>query len=210
MAAGKTLFKKYSHYNKEHIGYQRNQAVNLLGNRKEREKLMNEMSTMNPATRFMRYYFGLGKKARDVRQFKDYVMTTHDQMKNTKELAADINGLLSQIHLDGSKPRELEDLIGKALARLNHHKKTGQNFLGSENKDIAEKEYQNIYRLVLTGAMRLDRDLSSFESTTAYTTEMDIIDNGTGDKVNEIGYKKTRRRFKQQQTKKALVGAVKA
>jgi len=57
MAFVKTLFKKYAHYNKEHIGYQRNQAVNLLENRKERERLMNEISKMNPATRFMRYYF---------------------------------------------------------------------------------------------------------------------------------------------------------
>jgi len=86
MAAFKTLFKKYAHYNKEHIGYQRNQAVNILQNTKERERLINEVSKMNPATRFMRYYFGLGKKARDVRQFRDYVLTTHDQLEDSKSL----------------------------------------------------------------------------------------------------------------------------
>jgi len=37
MAFVKTLFKKYSHYNKEHIGYQRNQAVNLVKNTEKRE-----------------------------------------------------------------------------------------------------------------------------------------------------------------------------
>jgi len=88
MAFAKTLFKKYAHYNKEHIGYQRNQANNLLNNTAERERLMNEMSKMNPASRFMLYYFGLGKKARDVRQFRDYVMTTHDQLENSDTLGS--------------------------------------------------------------------------------------------------------------------------
>lgn len=150
MAAIKTLFKKYAHYNKEHIGYQRNQANNILNNRAERNRLMNEMSKMNPASRFMRYYFGLGKKARDVRQFRDYVMTTHDQLENSKTLASKIDNLLKKPQLTNTEPRQLEDAIGQALARLNFHKKTGQNFLGSENKDEAEKEYQTIYRLVLT------------------------------------------------------------
>lgn len=58
--------------------------------------------------------------------------------------------------------------------------------------------------------MRLDKDLSSFENTTEYEKEMKLIENGTGKKPNEIGYQKSRKRFKQQQTKKALVGAVKA
>lgn len=87
MAFTKTLFKKYAHYNKEHIGYQRNQAVNLFQNNQERERLMNEIGKMNPAKRFMLYYFGLGKTARDVRQFSDYVMTTHDQLENSSSLA---------------------------------------------------------------------------------------------------------------------------
>ena len=87
MAFAKTYFKKHAHYNKEHMGYQRNQAVNLLENTKERERLMNEISNMNPAKRFMLYYFGLGKQARDVRQFRDYVMTTHDQLENSNTLA---------------------------------------------------------------------------------------------------------------------------
>lgn len=62
--------------------------------------------------------------------------------------------------------------------------------------------------------MRLDRDLSSFETTRTYKKEMDIIENGTGDPkkqgVNEIGYQKSRKRFKHRQTEKALLGAVKA
>jgi hypothetical protein len=69
-------------------------------------------------------------------------------------------------------------LVGQALARLNHHKETGQNFLGSQDKDIAEKEYQQIYRLALTGAMRLDKDLSYFEGTRTYKREMKLINSG--------------------------------
>ena len=210
MALIATYIKKHAHYNKEHIGYQRNQANNLMENRKEREKLMNEINKMNPATRFMLYHFGLGKKARDVRQFRDYVTTTHDQLENSKTLADKMDKLLKKPQLTNTEPRQLEDLIGQALARLNFHKKTGQNFLGSENKDEAEKEYQTIYRLVLTGAMRLDKKLDEFETTRTYKREMDLINNGTGDKPNEIGYQKSRKRFKYRQTEKSLLGAAKA
>ncbi len=93
---------------------------------------------------------------------------------------------------------------------MDHHKKTGQNFLGSKNKDVAEKEYQNIYRLVLTGSMRLDKDLATIRTNNYYDNEMDLIDNGTGDAVDQIGYQKSRKRFKYRQTEKALLGAVKA
>ncbi len=178
LAASKTLLKKHAHYNKEHIGYQRNQAVNLKENRTERERLLNEIGKMNPASRFFYYYFGLGKKARDVRQFSDYVLTTQDQLKDSKKLASDINKLLKLPQLTDTQPRQLEDLIGQALARLNFHKETGQNFLGSDDKNIAEKEYQEIYRLVLTGAMRLDKDLKDFEDTRTYKREMKLINEG--------------------------------
>lgn len=93
---------------------------------------------------------------------------------------------------------------------MDYHKRTGQNFLGSDDKDVAEKEYQNIYRLVLTGSMRLDKDLDDIRENNYYYSEMDIINNGTGDKPNQIGYQKSRKRFKYRQTEKALLGAVKA
>ncbi len=218
MAFTKTLFKKYAHYNKEHIGYQRNQANNLLNNTAERNRLMDEMSKMNPASRFMLYYFGLGKKARDVRQFRDYVMTTHDQLENSNTLGSKIEWLLSKPQLTPQEQQELEKYISEWLARLDHHKKTGQNFLGSKDKDVSEKEYQNIYRLVLTGAMRLNKDLWDEKNPAAgtlrennyYDNEMDLINNGTGDEVDQIGYQKSRKRFKHRQTEKALLGAVKA
>ena len=218
MAFTKTLFKKYAHYNKEHIGYQKNQANNLLNNTAERNRLMDEMSKMNPATRFMLYYFGLGKKARDVRQFRDYVMTTHDQLENSNTLGSKIEWLLSKPQLTPQEQQELEKYISEWLARLDHHKNTGQNFLGSKDKDVSEKEYQNIYRLVLTGAMRLNKDLWDEKNPAAgtlrennyYDNEMDLIENGTGDEVDQIGYQKSRKRFKHRQTEKALLGAVKA
>ncbi|MEI8008929.1 MAG: hypothetical protein WCI00_06145 [bacterium] len=52
--------------------------------------------------------------------------------------------------LTGQEQQDLEKYISEGLARLDNHKKTGQNFLGSIDKDVAEKEYQNIQRLVLT------------------------------------------------------------
>lgn len=210
MAFAKTLLSKHAHYNKEHIGYQRNQATNLTLNTQERNKLMEEISKMNGFKRAMLYYFGMGKQASNVRQFRDYVMTTHDQLENTNTLGHNIENLLEQPTLDRKQQEELEKQISRALARLDHHKKTGQNFLGSDNKDIAEKEYQNIYRLTLTGAMRLDKDLTTIRDNNYYDNELDLIENGTGDNADQIGYKKSRKRFKHRQTEKALIGATKA
>lgn len=210
MAFAKTLLKKHAHYNKEHIGYQRNQSTNLLNNTQERERLMNEISNMSWMKRAMLYYFGLGKKARDVRQFRDYVMTTHDQLEDSNTLAAKMEWLLSKPQLTTQEQQQVERYISEWLARLDFHKKTGQNFLGSKDKDVAEKEYQSIYRLVLTWSMRLDQDLDTIRQNNYYDNEMDLINNGTGDDVDQIGYQKSRKRFKHRQTEKALLGAAKA
>lgn len=113
MAFAKTLLSKHAHYNKEHIGYQRNQANNLLKNTKERNKLMNEISKMNSFKRTMLYYFGMGKKANDVRQFRDYVMTTHDQLENTQQLSNQIEQLLQNPQLSDKEQQYLEKLLSR-------------------------------------------------------------------------------------------------
>ena len=64
--------------------------------------------------------------------------------------------------------------------------------------------------MVLTGSMRLDKDLSVLRQNNYYDNEMDLINNGTGDDVDQIGYDRARKRFKNRQTEKALLGAVKA
>ncbi|MEI8008930.1 MAG: hypothetical protein WCI00_06150 [bacterium] len=62
--------------------------------------------------------------------------------------------------------------------------------------------------------MRIDQDLPTLRLNNYYDNEMDLINNGTGDPtkqgVDEIGYQKSRKRFKHRQTEKALLGAVKA
>ncbi|MEI6118639.1 MAG: hypothetical protein WCP92_05445 [bacterium] len=58
--------------------------------------------------------------------------------------------------------------------------------------------------------MRLNQDLDVLRQNNYYDNEMDLINNGTGDDVDQIGYKKSRKRFKHRQTEKALLGAVKA
>jgi hypothetical protein len=58
--------------------------------------------------------------------------------------------------------------------------------------------------------MRLDKDLTTIRDNNYYDNEMDLINNGTGDNVDQIGYQKSRKRFKHRQTEKALIGAVKA
>jgi len=57
--------------------------------------------------------------------------------------------------------------------------------------------------------MRLDKDLDSIRQNNYYDNEIDLINNGTGDEVDQIGYQKSRKRFKYRQTEKVLVGAVK-
>ena len=58
--------------------------------------------------------------------------------------------------------------------------------------------------------MRIDQDLPTLRQNNFYDNEMDLINNGTGDDIDQIGYKKSRKRFKHRQTEKALLGAVKA
>ena len=58
--------------------------------------------------------------------------------------------------------------------------------------------------------MRIDQDLPTLRQNNYYDNEMDLINNGTGDDIDQIGYKKSRKRFKHRQTEKALLGAVKA
>lgn len=208
----KTLLKRHSHYNKEHIGYQRNQANNLLTNRAERTRLLNEMNKMGSWEKFFRYYFGIGKKSKEVRQFRDYLKTTHDQLENSKDMIQKMETLLHKEKLTNTEPDQLERLIAQWLARIDHHKTTGQNFLGSENEATSEEEYQTIHRLVLTGAMRLDKDLATdLRTTRAYKRELNTLNHGNGgNEINEIGYEKARKRFKNRQTEKALIGAVRA
>ncbi len=66
--------------------------------------------------------------------------------------------------------------------------------------------------------MRLDKDLGDENNPAAgtlrdnnyYHDTLDLIENGTGKDVDQIGYKQARKRFKRRQTEKSLVGAVKA
>jgi hypothetical protein len=58
--------------------------------------------------------------------------------------------------------------------------------------------------------MRLDKDLAVIRQNNYYDNEMDLINNGTGNEIDQIGYQKSRKRFKYRQTEKALLGAVKA
>jgi glutaredoxin 2 len=109
----KTLFKRYSHYNKEHIGYQKNQANNLLTNRAERTRLLNEMNKMGSSEKFFRYYFGIGKRSKEVRQFRDYLKTTHDQLENSKDMIQKMETLLHKGKLTNTEPDELERLIAQ-------------------------------------------------------------------------------------------------
>lgn len=91
VAFTKTLFAKYSHYNKEHRLYLRKQAVEVLDTRAERERIANAVAGMKRWQGRFR-----GKKFRDRRQRQYYVKTSHDQLDLTEDLTSDIAGLLEK------------------------------------------------------------------------------------------------------------------
>lgn len=79
--------------------------------------------------------------------------TSHDQLDLTEDLTSDITGLLERKEvLTTAQQNSLKQFVCEGLARLDHHQKTGQNFLGSQQPTVAEKEYQKLQRVVLAGA----------------------------------------------------------
>jgi hypothetical protein len=89
MAAIKTLFAKFSHYNKEHKLYQKTQANELQETRNERDRIANAVSGMG---RWQGRFRGKNMKMR--RQLKYYIKTTQDQLDDSAGLVKDIDVLL--------------------------------------------------------------------------------------------------------------------
>lgn len=106
------------------------------------------------------------------RQLKYYVKTTHDQLDNSDTLIQDMEKLLTKdtAALTQSEQDTLRIKTIEALARLDYHKETGQNFLGSDQPAKAEEEYQTLQRMVLTSSLMLNTDLNALRTDTNYTT----------------------------------------
>ena len=215
MSAITTLFKKKSHYEREHRSYQRMQATNLTDYRNKRTNLANDVA-------WMKWYQGrfrwLRKKTRELKrtraQFRDYVLTTQDQLSLTSKLLADIKTYLNKWDvLNAWEKNDLIKLLADWLARLDYHKETGQNFLWSDNPSVAEKEYKQLQNAIMWWILRLwikTDDLRNPPYDAYYNNVKDLIDKWTGDDYNTQWYSKARKRFKRRSAVKAWVWALKA
>jgi len=212
------FFKKHAHYNKEHRWYQTRQATNLAMNTQERQRLNNVVWWMSRFRRNALYYFWLGKTARDVRQFRDYVQTTQNKLEDTNQVNASIENLINKNVLLNPEIINLEDRLAEWLARLDFHRETvrwwvsGQNFLWSNTQATSESEYQKLHRNILAGASRLWISLDDIRSYTRYNLVRTQIKEGTWQRewTEEIGYDIAVDRKKSRQKEKAVRWALKS
>jgi len=117
------------------------------------------------------------------RQLKYYIKTSHDQLDNSDTLIKSIESLLTkQTALTQNEQDDLRRTATEALARLDYHKTTGQNFLGSNKFTDAEQEYQTLQRLTLTSALRLNTDLTILRTDQNYKSTLLLCKEGRGDK----------------------------
>ena len=210
MSAITTLVKKKSHYEKENRSYQRMQATNLADYRTKRDNLANEVA-------WMKWYEGRfwwpKKRIRD--QYRDYVLTTQDQLSSTSKLLTDIKAYFNKwTVLTNMEKDDLGRLLADWLARLDYHKETGQNFLWSDSPAASEKEYKQLQNAILWWTLRLKIDTNNLRNdlpyVAHYTATKDLIEKWTGDEYNTQWYLKARKRFKRRSNTKAWVWALKA
>ena len=104
--------------------------------------------------------------------------------------------------------------MADGLARLDYHKKSGQNFLGSDNPLRAEEEYRALQNAVMWGAKRLGISVNDLRARSPYdayyNNTVRLIEDGTGDEFDNQGYLQARKRFKNRSNTKSWMGALKA
>ena len=154
------------------------------------------------------------KRTRD--QFRDYVLATQDQLELTSDLIAKIKALLKKWWpLTAGEKDSLGGLLADWLARLDFHKETWQNFLWSNNKDDAEKEYRQLQNAIIWWTLRLGINVSDLKATgkpykAYYDTTMKTIRDwtGTGKEYNTQWYDKARKRFEKRSWLKSIDSAL--
>ncbi len=205
-----TLVKKKAHYERENRSYQRMQATNLTDYRNRRAALANEVAGMH-------WYEGRfwGEKARIRRQYKDYILTTQDQLSLSPDLLGRIERRLQDSNaLSTAEQINLAADLADGLARLDYHRKTWQNFLWSDNPWIAEAEYRALQNAIMWWVKRLGIQVDDLRSTVPYdayyNNTITLIEQWLWDDFDTQGYLRARRKFRNRSNMKAWVGAFKA
>jgi hypothetical protein len=205
-SAATTLLAKMSHYWEEHRSYLRAQANNVEDYREKRKDLANEVAWMK---RYQWRFWWKNKANRN--QYEQYVYTSHDQLELSSKLYNEIRQLLKKwIDLDIHGRGKLMQLLAEWLARLDYHKKTGQNFLWSNNQEDSEKEYMQLQNAIIWGTLRLWILTSSLRADPFYKRQMELLKKGTGSEYNNQWYLKAKERFWMRKWWKSIWWALKA
>ena len=205
-----TLIKKKAHYERENRSYQRMQATNLNDYRNKRAALANEVAGMH-------WYEGRfwWEKARIRKQYKDYVLTTQDQLSLSPDLLSRIERRLQDSNaLNNTEQLNLAADLADGLARLDYHRRTGQNFLWSNNPWNAEREYRALQNAVMWWAKRLGIQVNDLRTSAPYDAyyhnTITLIEEWTGNDFDNQWYLRARRRFRTRSNTKAWYWAFKA
>ena len=84
-----------------------------------------------------------------LRTWEYYTQTTHDQLRNTNQLAGWINQDIRNDISDPAYRAQLERDASEGLARLDYHRATNSNFVGSDTASLAEEEYNKLHQSIL-------------------------------------------------------------
>lgn len=170
----RTLISKFSHYTKEYEWQLKNHAIDTT-NYNETYTRLHEKVEEGELQRWHKYL--PTKKWQERRHWERYINTTHANILLSKDMVANIRRYTSSANtLEQEQLEQLKMAAGDTLARLDYYRDVGQNFVGTDNYEQAEKDYNELYQAVLAAVDRLDTDLSTFRQDAAYTTSYDILE----------------------------------
>ncbi len=194
----KTLFAKFAHTTKEHEGHLRDQARNFTATQEYRKRMFEAVNNWE----YKRYHRIVpNRKGIEYRNFLRYLRTSHDELSNTQtETTAIMQFAQKADQLTAPEKQKLLQHVGEALARLDLYQQTGQNFFGSDQEVLSEKEMRDLKKAVMLGVARLDTTLNSIKHETHYQKTKPIL---------EGQYNQARASFKKMKRNLAWKGAVK-
>ena len=156
-----TAAKKASHYTKEQKGQEKRltHGLNI-----EKQAMDNIRTVMNNAPWYS------WRKYKATRQFKLYQESTQKNIADTTRLTEFINRFVS---IPGTLPpteeAALSSYLSNGLARVDYYKKTGHNFVASQDKTKVEIDMRNLYTAITQWAEKLGTDITTIRWNTQYT-----------------------------------------
>lgn len=178
-----TAAKKASHYTKEQKGQEKRltHGLNI-----EKQAMDNIKTVMNNAP----WYSWRKYKAK--RQFKLYQESTQKNVADTTRLTEFINRFVA---IPGALPpteeAALRNYLSNGLARVDYYKKTGHNFVASQDKTKVEIDMRNLYTAITQWAEKLGTDIATIRWNTQYTS---LVGDLTTDYDTSMENFKTQRR----------------